>query len=178
MRYVSIDVETTGLDTERCSILELAMVFEDTSKPNTPVEELLIFHGYMQQERPYWEPFAKRMHKESGLLKEVREKGWPASMFWREVYEALRSGMPWTVAGKNVAGFDLQFFPSHIRDLFSHRVIDPGSVFWGEMPIRSLSELKRDFGLPEAVSHRALDDARDVIRVLRCVNPKYRNKPW
>ena len=35
MRYVSIDIETTGLNPETCQIFEFAAIVDDTKKSNT-----------------------------------------------------------------------------------------------------------------------------------------------
>lgn len=63
MRYLSIDVETTGL-ADNCALLELAMVLEDTSKAaETPVDQLPAFRGWVQLDGPtVWEAEAMRMH--------------------------------------------------------------------------------------------------------------------
>jgi hypothetical protein len=76
------------------------------------------------------------------------------------------------VAGKNVAGFDIPFL-KQIKGLFPkfhHRVIDPGMMYFNpcidEIP-PDLKECKKRANLPEVVSHEALDDAWDVIQLLR-----------
>lgn len=165
MKYLSIDLETTGLDTDKCQVIEIAMVLEDTEK-NVPVAELPYFHRLVWHATIVGEWKALDMNRE--ILEKAQSKGVLSDDVWEHVCRWLRGqGINAvdrvTVAGKNVAGFDLQFFPAWVRKYFKHRVIDPGSVFmnWEKGPL-SLGEL-----LGRDVAHNALDDARDVIYVLR-----------
>lgn len=43
MKYVSIDIETTGLDREKCQVLSIGVVLEDTNN-QLPLDELPRFH--------------------------------------------------------------------------------------------------------------------------------------
>jgi hypothetical protein len=46
-RYLSIDIETTGLDPETCQVIEFSAVI-DTIRPDAgPVDELPSFHAYL-----------------------------------------------------------------------------------------------------------------------------------
>jgi hypothetical protein len=82
------------------------------------------------------------------------------------------------IAGKNVAGFDLPFLNTCIPDWkyikFHHRVIDPGMLYFNpktDMVPPDLKECKKRAGLPEIVTHEALDDAWDVIQLVRAKYP-------
>ena len=169
MQYVAIDIETTGLH-KNCSVLELAMVLEDTSK-STPVEDLPYFHMLFQPGRFVGEATAIELHRDSGLLEEAQKKGLWSHEVWSAAESWLRGhgSEKWNAAGKNVAGFDLQFFPESLREMFRHRVIDPGSVFldWSKDKAPSLGDIKEELGMDSTIKHRALEDARDVVRVLR-----------
>lgn len=86
----------------------------------------------------------------------------------------------YVAAGKNAAGFDLPFLPGKLRVCFHHRVIDVGSVAlgveassWREDRIPGLSELLSVISNREA-THDALEDARDVVRLLRWLTGNYR----
>jgi len=75
-----------------------------------------------------------------------------------------------TVAGKNVAGFDIPFLPKCLQARFRHRVIDPGTLFtdWeNDKCIPDLGKCKERAGLEATVAHDTYDDAIDVIRLLR-----------
>src|SRR5690349_12095405 len=71
MKYVSIDLETTGLDPENCVILELAAIIEDT-KTQLPREQCPIFHRYVDHgNRLAGEPYALVMN--AALMKKTME---------------------------------------------------------------------------------------------------------
>lgn len=167
MKYVSIDIETTGLDPKRHQILELAMVHEDTENIR-PLEQLPCMTMLFFHEDHTWQPEALEMNH--GVLRESLERGFPPEQAWTLVKETLwgwgyyQDGRKAVAAGKNVAGFDLQFFDPEIKPFFHHRTIDPGSVFFDFKADRPPS-LGALLGRP--VEHRALDDALATIEVLR-----------
>ena len=70
MRYLSIDCETTGLNHERCQILSLGVVIEDTNNL-IPVGELPSFHCAVLHNEINGEPFALNMNKD--LLSKIVE---------------------------------------------------------------------------------------------------------
>jgi len=173
MKYVAIDTETTGLS-DKCSLIEIAMVFEDTSKPD-PIEELPAFHAVVNVGAgAFWEPFALQMHLDNGLYAQVATEG-------ISMGKAVDDGMSWlsgrfgyyergsvVAAGKNFAGFDKRFLPFPLSAAFHYRAIDPGSVFMDFNHDRppGLNDLLSADEQPD-VPHRALEDARNVVRVLR-----------
>lgn len=81
------------------------------------------------------------------------------------------------VAGKNFGTFDLRFIEAHKRDwLFQgslkikNRIADPGPLFvnwYTDENIPGLLECKEKAGVKGVVTHDALEDAWDVIQVLR-----------
>jgi hypothetical protein len=78
------------------------------------------------------------------------------------------------VAGKNFGMFDYNFI-KHIPEIesvvgFSSRVLDPAilCVDWkNDFRLPGLNDCKQRHGIEGAVTHDALDDAWDVIQVLR-----------
>lgn len=203
MRYVSLDLETTGLRPDHDQILQVAMVLEDTDRCDVPVEALPCFTCLVSYSFGYaGQPYALALNADLlRALADVRDptsddqnatgvslRGSAAQVYgaarWeREAVDWLKgytAGKKITVAGKNAAGFDLPFIREHhlrrsideddadLSGLFLHRVLDPGSVFFDptRATLPSLADLKTEMGLG-AVAHDALDDARDVIRVLR-----------
>ena len=212
MRYLSIDIETTGLNPDTCDVIEFAAVAEDTLKPEIPVEDLPHFRALIRRDNYRGEPFALAMHAE--LFKEIANTAIaaiappigpvvcaPAELLNIFTHWLMAKANVWIappntpivghrmlVAGKNFAGFDLRFLrrlTDNIDDayngakwdsLFSHRVLDPAMFFTlaeDEKP-PSLAECLDRAGCPKAVSHRALDDARDVIRCIRAGMAKTR----
>lgn len=75
-----------------------------------------------------------------------------------------------TVAGKNVAGFDIPFLPKEISSRFRHKVLDPGTLFvdWEkDNQVPNFPLCKERAGLPKEIAHDARADALDVIALLR-----------
>lgn len=75
-----------------------------------------------------------------------------------------------TIAGKNVAGFDIPFMPKEIRSMFKHKALDPATLFidWAtDKDAPGLEECKKRAGIMTPVAHDAREDAMDVIRLLR-----------
>lgn len=179
MYYVAMDTETTGLDPERHQILQLAMVLEDTTKPEVPVEELPTFCRFIYHSDIVGQQQA--IHMNAWIFAEMEGPKAPRYPAESE-HETIEQAVNWlgemrrrtaesrlTAAGKNVAGFDMRFLPPDIRGFFLHRVIDVGSVFvdWSKPCLPSLNELVIQSQIRLEQTHDALEDARDVIRLLR-----------
>jgi hypothetical protein len=146
MRYVSIDIETTGLDPDKCQIIELAAVIDDLV---TPFEELPKFRYLVKEPTYRGEPYAFSMH--APLFREIatsidpccREYGSDVTKVARSENLLTTSLAEWLnshgvtsnlflAAGKNFAGFDARFMRRLPRaDLFTweHRVLDPGPLY-------------------------------------------------
>jgi len=194
MKYISLDIETTGLNPETCDVLEVGAYLEDTANP-LPREELPSFHRYVWKENYKGEPFALAMNV--NIFKKILDlrKRWLNNESCSEI--TTFTGMTscfgsWldknglddrtaktVLAGKNIAGFDIPFmntFPAW-KDCFKfhHRVIDPGMLYFNPLTDTvppDLKECKKRAGLPELVTHEALDDAWDVIQLVRAKFPR------
>jgi oligoribonuclease (3'-5' exoribonuclease) len=221
MIYISVDVETTGLEKDRYQILSIGAIIEDTSK-KLPFDEIPKFHAAILHNEITGSPFAINMN--SKIIEAVAqyqnaenqdEKNDIVQMtgmqFYQEdqvvegfyrwlfdnglvdfdpllagqmvgiengkSYPALTSKMkPVTinVAGKNFASFDKHFLERLPRwkqvIRLRQRIIDPSVIFtnWNEdksMP--SLYECKQRAKIQGIVTHDALEDAWDVIQLLR-----------
>lgn len=221
MKFISIDVETTGLDHEFNQILSIGAVIEDTLNP-VPFEELPKFHAVIKRESVYGSIFALNLNRDliqamkdysearTEELKQEIEDSFGAKFYEEsEVVEALfqfcyrnglvpldpdflnkmvkvvdgvaypvlTSNMPkvyLNCAGKNFAGFDRKFLEKLPRwkQVFSirSRVLDPGILFvdWiNDESIPSLDECKKRAGIEGVVTHNAVEDAMDVVMLLR-----------
>ncbi len=145
MKYVSIDIETTGLNPDTCQIIEFGAVIDDMT---TPLGDLPTFRYRVQADTYRGEPFALNMHAD--FFEEManrpflwvnadndivgHEDGLGLSFTrWLRKNEIRPHGF--TMAGKNVAEFDAQF----IRKLsgfgrpdcfqWHHAVLDPGPLY-------------------------------------------------
>jgi DNA polymerase III epsilon subunit-like protein len=63
MKYVSIDIETTGLDPENNQILSVAAIIEDTNNP-LPFDEVPKFHVAIKRENISGSMFAINMNRD------------------------------------------------------------------------------------------------------------------
>jgi hypothetical protein len=219
MIYVSIDIETSGLDHTKHSVLSIGAIIEDTEK-KLPFLECPRFNAIVLQNEIVGSPRAIGMNKsiidsmgrylESN--KEDKEKLELAEtavygggyQYWEkdEVVKAFYSflwnngfsdtnwmnvdGVPKpiidgktkpitiNVAGKNFGTFDklflneLPWWQKLIRT--RQRVLDPAilCVDWkNDTSLPSLTQCKEKLGIEGVVTHNALDDAWDVIEILR-----------
>jgi oligoribonuclease (3'-5' exoribonuclease) len=179
MKYVSLDIETTSLEPAPENILQIAMVVEDTSQ-NLPLLELPKFVCFIDQGEFKGQPYALALNgwilKEICAARQNKATKWPV-LKPHQVVPALQAFLHThfgnknaVAAGKNVAGFDMQFLPTDLKKMFKHRVLDPGCMFidWAtdDAP-PGLEICKRRCGLEGVVSHDAYEDALDVIAVMR-----------
>lgn len=187
--YFSVDLETTGLPEESCSIIMLSLVFNDGR--GMPPREMPNITFFVDNEgEMIWGDYAKKLNK--WIMDEIElHKTDPTAhvsypilslnagriVFKEFVKECLQNHADVTgdaykkvsLAGKNAAVFDIPLLKTFGFDLgrFNHRVIDPGSMFYNDFGrVPSLNEIKEKY--PEAfdkvgVSHDAYDDAIDVI---------------
>ena len=158
-RYLSIDVETTGLSDEYCQLLEIGVVIEDWE---TPVDELPSWQCYVESPdtnngepfyygTPYalwlnariFEYLAKRPKDEAEAI-EMGFDHWGQILRHNEIGIELAGWLDrhdfdlrdhLTAAGKNFGSFD-RLFLRQISSLakqniiFRHRAIDPVAYYW------------------------------------------------
>lgn len=167
-KYLSLDIETTGLNKEKSLIIQLAarVVNEDltVSEP---------FNILINHEEIIGEPFALGLN--GWIFKEITSKNCSYKvahnnltatiMFDEWINNHFNSKEKITVAGKNAATFDLPFLKHYGFNTgrFSHRVIDVGSMYlenFGYVP--NLDEINKLLDR-KSVTHNALDDVDDVI---------------
>lgn len=204
MKYVSIDIETTGLNPETCQVLSIGAVIEDTDNI-MPVKDLPTFHGVISSREISGDPYAINMNKDliesmvywqtgkdderhdlerlTGM--KFYEKDEIVEAFYNFLLENGFERSPYqihlTVAGKNFGTFDLKFlerlprWKQYIR--VRQRILDPSILYvnWKEdTSLPGLGACKKRANLPEEVAHDAVEDAIDVILLLRKeYNPGY-----
>jgi hypothetical protein len=208
MIYVSIDIETSGLDHTKHSVLSIGAIIEDTEK-KLPFLECPRFNAIVLQNEIVGSPRAIAMNKEIISLTgdylegtdEVREllnnkseyqfleKEDVAKAFYsflwsngfstmtpplEPVIDGRTKPITINVAGKNFGTFDklflqeLPWWQKLIRT--RQRVLDPAilCVDWkNDTSLPSLTQCKEKLGIEGIVTHNALDDAWDVIEILR-----------
>lgn len=183
MLICSIDLETTGLDPHHHQILEIGAVVAEIDARGTAVlhEE---FQCYIQNDPIIGQAYALQMNH--AILKYIAKRpGGDDGVFLpRDAADLLceflgqyvsghTSGEKLVPVGKNVQGFDLPFLRHSLgvrtEDFFSHRCLDPGQ-FWidweADQVPPNTARCKERAGLGGNVAHRALDDAKDCIRLI------------
>lgn len=199
MRYVSLDLETTGGRPQRHQILELAAVVEDT-KHLRPLPELPAFRRVVRH--PEYVGTAGALALNARLLQELAQKepnpelcapdellpqlrGFLLAQGFRpDRQDCLRV----VLAGKNIASFDLGF----LRELPGYgtvfcaepAMLDPASFYlnWRKdtrLPTMQTCKARAHFP-DDTVAHQALADALDVVQLLRPFYelPMYQQVNW
>lgn len=166
-RLIWIDLEMTGLDTDRDSILEIATVVTD-AQLNVLAEgpEFAIGHELAALEA--MDDWNRNQHRKSGLWQRVLEQGVSMDEAERRTLAFLRG---WVAAGAspmcgNSICQDRRFLHRQMPTLeryFHYRNLD----------VSTLKELARRWapqvlaGLHKESAHTALSDVRDSIEELR-----------
>ena len=219
MIYVSIDIETSGLEPLNNSVLSFGAIIEDTTN-KLPYEKLPKFNAIVLQNQITGSPRAISMNKEIiSLIGEYQEGNeedranlehhsdyvfleenelaqkfydflflngiYPNSSFLNNhvrnvngtMIPAFNNHTPSltiNVAGKNFGTFDklfleeLPWWKKLIK--IRQRIIDPSVLYckWDEdNAIPSLKKCKERAGIDGEVAHTALEDAWDVVQMLR-----------
>lgn len=177
MKYISLDLETTGLKVKEFSrIIGLSMVIEDTENIQD-VYELPHLTFLVNQGEFVGEPYALSMSENSKFLRMIatNDRSLCDILSPDEAKARIKHFVKFhfpdrkpIVAGQNVGTFDLRFL-SELEDLFCFRTIECGSVFidWKRGGPQSLLNVKKKLGVEGEVTHNMYDDALDVIRCLR-----------
>ncbi len=205
MRYVSIDIETTGLDRQNDQVLEVGAVIEDTDK-QLDFNEIPKFKAIINHDRLSGSPYALSLNARIlEILKNVPnfkqgdnpdEWGVEKTKYKKEhnillpedlglafftflisngyTQEPSNGDVRIITAGKNFSSFDKPFleniprFTDYIK--MGHRYIDPANLyidFEKDNEVPSLNECMKRAGIDDEVTHNALLDAWDVVRVMR-----------
>ena len=210
MKYISIDIETSGLG-EDCQVLEIGAIVEDTSIPYK-YKDIPKFEAIIEHQKIVGEPYAINMNArifkilaENQDIKDPKEKlaHRKANNIYTEIeaVEALHAfvwkhyvakneeyispfqkrapGKPTppvrvVCAGKNFGTFDrprlmkLKGMNAALR--YDHRILDPAILFvdWdNDAKLPNLDECKSRAQIKGAVTHKAVEDAWDVVELLR-----------
>jgi hypothetical protein len=192
MKYVSIDIESTGLNHDICQVLEFAAIIDDLGV-QAPIETLPTFQTYILQDHYIGEPYALAMHAE--IFKKIAN--WkkntglnfcsPADLLPRfhtflttlGGYYEPNGVVRINVAGKNFGNFDSKFLEKlpHYNLLvrFGHRILDPATLYFDpneDTELPSTEKCLERAGFKGEVKHTATEDAINVIKLLRKKYPR------
>jgi len=187
MKYVSIDLETTGLSPIEHDIVEIGAVIDDWV---SPLEGLPRFRFVVVRDSYRMTPYCAYLHLNLwSEIKEVdpegRDRVWAGvgDAWYGRPVAAMRTMAEWLKkngvdpkhvipAGKNFANFDKPFlaelpFSDEVR--FKHRTLDP-VTYWtkpfDDQPASTIDACARA-GVELEGHHTALADCLTVIKLLR-----------
>lgn len=181
---MSIDIETSGLDPDRHSITQFAAVIDDLKNPY-PIEHLPKFNFYVSDPDRVWQKETINFGKSKTIAKEIHKNGnnvIPKENLIEVFYEfLLENGFTRyegcvyiTAAGKNFSGFDHQFIerlPGYGQKVkIIRRCIDPAVLYLNpeiDDKVPDMNTCLVRAGIEKIVSHDALEDCIDVVKLVR-----------
>ena len=191
MKYLSIDIETLGLDHANNDIIEFGAVYDDLNNPK-PLEELPRFHRYIYRTNDVYRGSAYAMSMHSAILKKIASRNsknntdkfclrrtlgihlrsWFGEIGWKPDELGF---FKLNVAGKNFGNFDMRFldlpeyeWAGH-QIYWPHRFIDPTMLYFelGDAELPSSKVCMERAGIKGEVAHTSVDDALMVVQLLR-----------
>jgi len=166
---VWLDLEMTGLDVERHTIVEIACIVTDSEL--TPLDDGIDIVIHQDADAmAQMDDFVRKMHTKSGLLPEIAASDVSLDTARARALDYVRSHVaaPGTapLCGNSI-GTDRRFLDRYMHDLDTY-------LHYRSIDVSSLKELCRRW-YPETYSkrpgkaeqHRALDDVRESIAELR-----------
>jgi oligoribonuclease len=168
-RLVWIDLEMTGLDTVRHTIVEIAVLVTDSELELVDEGIDLIVHA-PPEALAEMDDFVTKMHTKSGLLTAIQESTLSLADAGTQVVEYLSTQLPGPGTAPlcgNSIGVDRRFLDRYLPEVDQY-------LHYRSVDVSSLKELCRRW-YPSVYkkrpdkkeTHRALDDIRESIEELR-----------
>lgn len=172
---VWVDIESTSLDERDGHLLEVAFVVTDDALRERAYTSVVLKPVGVEISEVKMPLVVREMHEKSGLLDDVALRGRPLvdgeahlAQWFADVFGNVEDLRKVPLAGSTVA-FDRRWLRHHtpkLEALFSYRSIDVSALT--ELALRWSPAVHNDRPKKDAgVSHRALDDARQSVEVLR-----------
>lgn len=164
-----MDLEMTGLDPDRHTIIEIATLLTDDELELVAEGPDLIVHATAEQ-LAAMDDFVTKMHTKSGLLDEISASTVSLEEAGARTLEFLREHIP--EAGTvplcgNSIGTDRRFLAKHLPEV-------DGFLHYRSVDVSTVKELARrwypaafEAAPKKAGGHRALDDIRESLEELR-----------
>jgi oligoribonuclease len=173
-RLVWIDLEMTGLDAERDTIVEIACIVTDAQLVALDDGLDIVVHQSADA-LAHMDEFVRNMHTKSGLLPQIVASTTDDATAQEETLAYVRQHVPEPSTAPlcgNSIGVDRRFLDQYMRELaeyMHYRSIDVSSL--KELCRRWYPEIYRK--RPSKVeAHRALDDIKESIEELRYYREK------
>jgi oligoribonuclease len=166
---VWLDLEMTGLDVERHTIVEIACIVTDSDL--TPLDDGIDIVIHQDADTmAQMDDFVRKMHTKSGLLPEIAASDVTLEVARTRALDYVRSYVPTPGTAPlcgNSIGTDRRFLDRYMHDLDTY-------LHYRSVDVSSLKELCRRW-YPETYSlrpdkseqHRALDDVRESLAELK-----------
>jgi len=162
-----VDLEMTGLEPEKDTIIEIATIVTDPQL-NTLAEGPVLAIHIDEQALAAMDDWNTEHHTASGLVERVRQSSYTLDIAGEETIAFLK---PWIDAGKspmcgNSIGQDRRFMVKYMPELeayFHYRNIDVSTI--KELVKRWQPSVGE--GFTKQGTHQALDDIRESIAELR-----------
>jgi DNA polymerase-3 subunit epsilon len=181
MRYLSIDIEATGLDPD-CLVIEFAMIPFDTETgilENDLAYETLVSCPSFESLKPSLNPWVvehnqtliENAHSKGVTIQELKDR--LEQYFNSREFKSYFNNKEIVIFGKSLSAIDLPFLTrdfgkEFMNKFFSHKTLDLtcfayGLIDMGKLPKGSdgSSGLMKFLNMGE-VSHTALDDAKNT----------------
>lgn len=173
MNLVWLDLEMTGLDPDRCTIVEIATVITD-SQLNIQAEGPALAIHHDSKSLSTMEKWSRDTHKKSGLLRRVEESNITTRQAEEQTLDFIRQYCPEKTSPLcgNSIGHDRRFLERYMPTLFAY-------FHYRNIDVSTVKELVRRW-YPNGLSapmkkgnHLALDDIRESINELKFYREYY-----
>ena len=173
MNLVWLDLEMTGLEPSRCSIVEIATIITD-SDLNVMAEGPAIAIYHDAKALSTMEKWSRDTHKRSGLLKRVEESKITTQQAEEQTLDFIRRYCPEKTSPLcgNSIGHDRRFLERYMPTLFAY-------FHYRNIDVSTVKELVRRWypnGPPAPMkkgNHLALQDIRESINELKFYREYY-----
>jgi len=161
MKFVFCDLETTGLDPQKCCILEIGVKIIEPVSINTITEYTSVVRPVLGWAE-HAESVAMDMHQKSGLIEKAARSPRHLEQVQDQVLEMLPDGEDLYLAGNSVH-FDRSFLAVHMPIFLSklhHRQLDVTSLrlgIWASMGQDPLTWKKER-------RHTAMEDLEETMK--------------
>ena len=169
VKYLSIDIETGGLDPKEYSLLEVAMVYYNSDKPDSLYQHI---SHHIKEDTYRISQYCLEMHTKNHLLATLAKNAvlyvQQAESFFINFINEKIDDDEFIVIGKNFGAFDYHWLKHYMPKLakkLGHRFLDIGSLYITpqDMEIPSLDECLKRAGRKHSINHTALSDAIDAM---------------